>query len=117
MRRAALLLPLATALALAGCITFHTVDDGISRAVIGETARVGHHTVVPQKLLEDSRCPTGVQCIQAGRVRISALVDGAEGELTLGAAASPVRLVEVTPVRRAGVTYYPDEYRFGFAPG
>jgi len=112
--KCALPLALAPLFALGGCITYHTVNDGIARARIGETAQVGGHAIVPEQVLEDSRCPQGTQCVWAGRVRIVAKVDGVETELTLGEASAPVRLVEVYPAKAKDITLYPDEYRFGF---
>ena len=105
--------------ALSGCITFRTVDDGIARARIGETVQSGKVAIRPTRVLEDSRCPAGVQCVWAGRVRIAAELDGAPAELTLGAPqATPggarVTLVEVYPAARKDTTYFPEEYRFGF---
>lgn len=110
---------LVPALALAGCVTFRTVDDGIARARIGETVRVGAMSVQPVALVEDSRCPAETQCVWAGRVRILARVDGADTELTLGEskplAQGRLTLSEVYPVKRKDTTIYPDEYRFGFS--
>ncbi len=105
--------------ALAGCISFRTVSDGITRAQIGETVRVGAVAVTPIKVLEDSRCPQEAQCAWAGRVRISARIDGGESiELTLGQPIAlgehALTLTEVHPEPRQDVTRYPDEYRFGF---
>ncbi len=40
-------------------------------------------TVTIQKVLEDSRCPVEVQCIQAGTVRVEALVTTDSGSGTL----------------------------------
>lgn len=111
--------PLLLALLITGCVSFKTVHDGISRARIDETVAVGPLRVMPTKLLEDSRCPAGVQCISAGQVRITAAIDAAPPvELTLGqpvaVAAGALALVEVYPPRRQDWTLYPDEYRFGF---
>jgi len=100
-------------LALAGCVTIRTVDDGIARARIGETVLRDGHRIMPLAVLEDSRCPQGVACIQAGTVRIAAEIDGNRTELSLNQP-GPVTLVEVYPTRRKDTTYYPDEYRFGF---
>ncbi len=116
MRKAAVLFLLP---ALAGCISFHTVNDGIARARIGETVAVGAASVTPVRVIEDSRCPTGAQCAWAGQVRISVtLADGSAAELTEGAPAAvsggTVTLVEVYPERRKDWAIYPDEYRFGF---
>jgi outer membrane lipoprotein SlyB len=115
----ALLLAALPALALSGCITYHTVNDGITRARMGETVRVGAMMVTPQSVIEDSRCPTGTQCVWAGRVRIVARVDGADAELVLGEAKplaqGRLTLVEVYPAKPKDSTLYPDEYRFGFS--
>jgi hypothetical protein len=115
-RRPALAVMLA--LAVSGCVTFRTVDDGIARARIGETVVRSGVSIMPLAVVEDSRCPAAVTCIRAGTVRIAAEVSGTRTELTLGqpvaAAGASVSLVEVYPARRADTTYYPDEYRLGF---
>lgn len=119
MLRALALPLLASLLPLSGCITFRTVNDGIVRARIGETVTVGPHRVTPRVVLEDSRCPAGVQCAWAGRVRIATLVDEAPRELTQGQPlpmdAGALTLIEVYPQARNDTTYYPDEYRLGFS--
>ena len=112
MKRLALLLALP--LALSGCVTIRVVDDGVSRARIGEAVVRDGVRIMPLAVLEDSRCPQGVACIQAGTVRIAAEVDGQRTELALNRAAGRVTLVEVYPARRKDTTYYPDEYRLGF---
>jgi len=105
-------------LALGSCVTFRTVDDGIARARIGQAVTRDGLTIVPLAMVEDSRCPQGVACIQAGTVRIAADVAGSRTELTLdqpvAAGGGTVTLVEVYPRPRAETRYYPDEYRFGF---
>ncbi|MEO5599015.1 MAG: hypothetical protein ABIQ66_10395 [Novosphingobium sp.] len=114
--------PLAAALTLSSCVTYHTHDDGIARARIGETVTVSGPQVTPRRMLEDSRCPQGVQCVWAGQVRISATVKTGAGieprELTLN---QPIRvadgqltMVEAYPAPRKDRTVYPEEYRFGF---
>jgi len=117
----ALALPLLVGLALSGCVTFRTVADGIDRARIGQTISRGGITVMPLGIVEDSRCPVKVTCIQAGTVRITAEVGGARTELRLDQSVAvpggTVSLVEVYPTRRADTTYYPDEFRFGFRIG
>lgn len=123
MKRLLLLaLPLATLSTLAGCITYRTQSDGITRAHLGETVAVGGPRVTPLKLLEDSRCPAGVQCVWAGQVRISVRIDLGSGsetrDLTSGkperVADGTLELVEVTPAKKAGLPIYPEDYRFGF---
>lgn len=116
-----LLAPLA-ALALSGCITYHNRSDGITRLRIDETGYVDGPRVTPLKVLEDSRCPVGTQCVWAGRVKITARIDLGSGtqnrELTLGepiaVADGQLTLVEVLPEKKANQNIYPDEYRFGF---
>ncbi len=82
--------------------------------------------VTPLRIEEDSRCPTGVQCIQAGTVRVAARVegDGARRERVL-TLAQPLRLVDGRALRLAAVCPYPHQpgtilpasYRFTFALG
>lgn len=111
-----------TALALSGCITYRARDDGITRLRIEETGVVGGPRVTPLKLIEDSRCPTGTQCVWAGQVRITVRIDTGQGshtrDLTMGkpepVADGQLTLAETWPEKKANDTIYPDEYRFGF---
>jgi hypothetical protein len=113
---------LAAPLALSACITVYPPDapkgEAIAWARFGETAHVGPVRVTPLTLLEDSRCPQGVQCVWAGRVRISARLGEATRELTLGQPAGvpggAVTLVEVAPAKRKDAAIRPADYRFGF---
>lgn len=41
---------------------------------IGETKNIGGVAITIDKIIEDSRCPSNVQCIQAGRVVVGATV-------------------------------------------
>lgn len=112
--------PLLLAPLVGGCITIRTVDDGIVRARIDETVAIGGTQVTPVRVIEDSRCPAGVQCISAGQVRIAVRIGGGEAvELTQNQGAAlaggSLTLVEVYPPRRKDWTIYPDEYRFGFS--
>ena len=69
------LLLLLAPLALTGCVTTPPEgDSGLVYARIGQTVTVGGPRVTPLALIEDSRCPQGVQCVWAGQVRISARV-------------------------------------------
>lgn len=78
--------------------------------------------IIPLKILEDSRCPTDVVCIQAGTVRLRArLISGlgeAIQEFTLGepitTEAEEVLLEEVSPVPKAGVPIADSAYKFTF---
>jgi hypothetical protein len=107
---------------LTGCVTYNVKDDGIARVAINETAYVDGTKITPLVILEDSRCPAGVQCVWAGQVRITARIElgtvTETRELTLGApvtvADGAVELVEVWPEAKADRTHYPEDYRFGF---
>ena len=113
----------AAAASLTSCVTYHLRDDGIARARFGETITVSGTQITPVKMLEDSRCPQGVQCVWAGRVRISATIKSGSTsdtrELTLSEPISvadrQLTMVEVYPDPRKDRTVYPEEYRFGFS--
>lgn len=60
---------------------------GVVTVRLGETARLGGLSVRPVAVVEDSRCPSDVQCVWAGRLRLRAAVSGVgETELILGQA-------------------------------
>jgi hypothetical protein len=46
-------------------------------ARLGQEVQVGGLRVRPLQVLEDSRCPTDVDCIWAGRIRVKVAVSGA----------------------------------------
>ena len=117
------LLPLLAALALAGCVTTPPqADSGLAYARIGQTVTAGGPRVTPLALIEDSRCPQGVQCVWAGQVRIAARVATGSGssvrELTMGkpvpVADGTLTLADVQPTKRKDTTIAPGDYRFGF---
>jgi hypothetical protein len=87
---------------------------------LGQSARLAALEVTPGNVVEDSRCPTGVQCIQAGTVRIAALIRDRAGYrsavLVLG---TPLQLdggwaslIQVCPYPRYGSRIAPASYRF-----
>ena len=113
--------------ALTGCVTPGTPArspdvSGIVYARMGETVTVGGPRVTPIALIEDSRCPQGVQCVWAGRVRIGATISTPTmkltRDLTLGepfaVADGTLTLVEVRPARAKDSAIAPTDYRFGF---
>ena len=133
MLKVALLPAFVAALALTGCAgATKTADFGTSNAVVagelsavglGQPVRVGTAIVTPLELLEDSRCPAGVECVWAGTVRVRAAVEGGDGrevvDLALG---EPHRLeymavflaeVEPPPATFPGIPK--GDYRFVFA--
>jgi hypothetical protein len=107
--------------ALAACGTVPDRDDYANgpTAPLNEVANVSGIAVRPLAVIEDSRCPTLVQCVWAGRVRISAQITGAgTRELTMGEPASvsggTLTLVDVRPGKRADQTIAQRDYRFTF---
>jgi hypothetical protein len=78
--------------------------------------------VVPLEVLEDSRCPIDVTCIQAGTVRLRAQLESGLGTanpvFTLGTPvtteAETVELIEVRPPARQDVALKPGDYTFVF---
>src|SRR3569623_204906 len=79
-----------------------TLEGGLNQTISG-----GGVSIVPLEVLEDSRCPAGVQCIQAGTVRVSAQVVSASGTATMTLAlnkpvtteAQTITLIHVTPLK------------------
>ncbi len=67
---------LSTVVALVSCapqaatIPAGKVAPNEAVAAMGQSAQVAGATITPLALEEDSRCPSGVQCIQAGTVRV-----------------------------------------------
>jgi hypothetical protein len=94
-------------------------------AALGETVTVGPLRATPQAVVEDSRCPASVQCVQAGRLVVSTRIDGPAGSETV-----PLALGEPYPVQGAIITLVSgrpeqlrprrnprSEYRFVYAGG
>ena len=75
--------------------------------------------VTPMRVTEDSRCPQGVQCIQAGRVVVETRIDGPGWRQTQPHTVRgvTVTLVSVTPEQRADSQVKSAEYRFAFDGG
>jgi hypothetical protein len=100
-------------------------SDGIARAGLNQRVYVDGPYVTPIAVVEDSRCPLGVQCVSAGRTRVMVRIDlGSRSEyrelcsdIPLQVADGTLALVEVTPGAAVGTR--PGAYRFGmrFAGG
>lgn len=79
--------------------------------------------IVPQEVLEDSRCAVDVQCIWAGRVRLSARVESdAQSTTTEFVLGEPrvvygrtIILVDVLPPKKEATTPRANEYSFVFS--
>ncbi len=100
------------------------VTDGpaIIRTWVGHKASGGGVTITPIEVVEDSRCPTGVYCIQAGTVRIKATVESGLGKstmtFTLGTPvtteAETIILSDVQPFKTQSHTIAQNEYKISF---
>lgn len=103
MLRLALFVALALPLAAAGCAPTAPASapagDGARvsrpdagepfRLPLGQTATRDGHTVRFAEIVEDSRCPTGVQCVRAGEARIRLEIDGTSVVLAVPYANQP----------------------------
>ncbi len=92
------------------------------RASIGQQVSALDVSITPLTVLQDSRCPAGVQCIWAGTVKLTARLSSGLGtatqEFTLGepitTEAEMITLKEVFPSPTAGVTIPEGDYVFQF---
>ena len=79
-------------------------------------------TIVPLEVMEDSRCPSDVQCIWAGTVRLRARVESGGGTseetFELGKAVQKagveITLDRVDPAPHSGTRLNPADYTFSF---
>lgn len=79
-------------------------------------------SVMPLKVVEDSRCPEDVQCIQAGTVRVQATLMSANGTsvqtFTLNkpvtTESETITLTAVRPSKKSTATIAPQDYIFTF---
>ena len=88
---------------------------------IGASATINGTTIGVLELIEDSRCPADVQCIQAGTVRVRASIDTYDKPFTFSLGKSQVvgdatiTLVSVLPAQKFSTqTVQSSEYRFTF---
>ena len=108
----ALMLAALVALSLAGCAAHRAIADRPVEGPVrlGETAAVDGPRVRPDRIIEDSRCPLDVQCIQAGRLIVQGTVFDGGGprqmKLTMGVpvpvADGTLTLVGATPATLEG---------------
>lgn len=89
---------------------------------IGESIQGAGVVISPILVLEDSRCPTDVQCIQAGTVRVRTQLQTGQGSAEqifalnkpITTEAEIITLIEVTPTKNSKVTISPSDYVFTF---
>lgn len=94
--------------------TFEThIDESVSALGV---------TIIPLEVIEDSRCPIDVVCIQAGTVRVNVLLASGLGESTMvlelgqlvTTEAETITLIDVAPAPISTHTIAPSEYSFRF---
>ena len=103
-------------------IANQNATTGTSTVWVGGQAQVGNTIVGVLGLVEDSRCPSDVQCIQAGTVRVRVSIDAYNRDfiLTLGkpesVGSTTVTLIAVIPSEKNSKETIPQSaYRFTFA--
>lgn len=96
--------------------------NGLITLALGQTGTAGALTLEPLSVVEDSRCPEDVQCIQAGRIRVRVSLAAGMGKadqvFTIGepitTEAETVTLTAVTPAKNSKVQIADSDYRFTF---
>lgn len=110
---------------LASCASTRPAEGPVR---LGKTAFVDGPKVRPDRVIEDSRCPLGTQCVWAGRLIVRATVSGGgwsrKIDLTFGipvmVADGMLTMVAVDPARRSeeqGGKPLPYRFTFGFQGG
>ena len=114
------------ALALTGCATVPSANAGPTVG-IGQYTTISGLKIRPIRIVEDSRCPTHVQCVWAGRIIVDTEISGVASyqrrSLELGKpshlATVPwtVTLIGAEPGKLAGSEIPRDAYRLTYAVG
>ena len=118
-------LSLVTAATVSACATTRDVTalPDAANVAIGQRAYADGPLIQPVAVIEDSRCPVGVACVWAGRVRVKMLWLRPNGEAqpleaVLGEptpiADGTVTLESVHPEKRVDQAIKPGDYRFAF---
>lgn len=118
-------LSLVTAATVSACATTRDVTalPDAANVAIGQRAYADGPLIQPVAVIEDSRCPVGVACVWAGRVRVKMLWLRPNGEAqpfeaVLGEptplADGAITLESVHPDKRADQAIKPGDYRFAF---
>ena len=126
-------MPLLAIALLAGCATYSpypAIDEGPpakegTAVALDLPVAVGKVIAVPLKVVEDSRCPKGAQCIQAGKLVVRTRLGNASwretDDLTLGMPyathGTTVTLASAEPEMVAGQPIDDEDYRFTYAGG
>jgi len=109
------------ALPLAGCATFWGEDESsVHHLKLGQTGDFGQVKLTPINIDEDSRCPSGTQCIWAGQVRVKVLVEPAGANHAvfatlgqpMGVDGGTLLVQDVSPQRTLTKKIPPNHYHF-----
>jgi peptidoglycan hydrolase-like protein with peptidoglycan-binding domain len=104
-------------------ITVNTSSSSINKVVtvgLGSTAYINNNMDIrPIEVIEDSRCPIGVYCIQAGRVVVKTQIRSYDALQILNIASDQpvvavdgyrISITDVQPIRRAGFNINQSDY-------
>ncbi len=101
--------------------TTTTTTSSSATLTIGTSATIKGTTIGILALVEDSRCPVDVQCIQAGTVRVRASINSSTSDYTFtlekpqSVGNVTITLASVIPAQKyAKQTLQPSDYRFTF---
>jgi len=106
---------------LAGCATlFGHGSSSVQQLALGQTGDFGPVNLTPISVDQDSRCPSGVQCIWAGTVRLKVLVEPAGANHAvfatlgqpLGVDGGTLLLEQAMPQRTSKAQIPPSHYSF-----
>lgn len=102
-----------------------TPENATMTLALGEQGSVLGISLTPLEVLEDSRCPTDVVCIQAGTVRVAVEIESPMGTSTMPftlnapepitTEAEAITLISVEPYPLASDPTKVEQYRFTFA--
>lgn len=95
---------------------------GNAQLSVGNKAAFNGISITPVSILEDSRCPTDVQCIQAGTVRVNLKIETATSTVTrdmkLGSTTNvgnySITFASVLPDKHSKTTLQKSDYKFTF---
>ncbi len=99
-----------------------TATSATIRTTIGQVMTGLSVSITPHAVIDDSRCPTDVQCIWAGTVFVQATIktptSSSEEKLEIGKAITKdgytITFTELTPAAKSGQTIPDSSYRFVF---
>ncbi len=99
-----------------------TVSDNVVDAFLNKPSAVGNIVITPLEVIEDSRCPIDVVCIQAGTVRVRTRIvnvgNPSEQVFALGKdlhiGIQTITLLDVSPAPKSTEQIQPADYVFKF---